>query len=196
MLWQYKDLTSPSTQYQEKRKITLELGASLMPPKEQDNVEYFAARPSKLPLPALEQPSGHDVYITFAVVDTGCGLNEEEIQRLFMRFSQASPRTHVQYGVRMKPCHAIKLPQLTHRFLGKRPWPFHMQGDCRALRWPYRSKVSTRQRQRFQVLPPSQTRPSRSKDHSSPPTPQTRNCTGPVHRSARSSHRVSREDLE
>ncbi len=38
------------------------------------------------------------MYIHFAVRDTGRGLNPEEKKMLFMRFSQASPRTHVQYG--------------------------------------------------------------------------------------------------
>ncbi|GAB7350496.1 hypothetical protein MBLNU459_g1092t1 [Dothideomycetes sp. NU459] len=86
------------TQYQKLRKITLELGASLTVPNEEDNVEYFVKAPSKLPLPVSEQTPGQDVYITIGVVDTGCGLSEEEMQRLFVKFSQASPRTHVQYG--------------------------------------------------------------------------------------------------
>jgi hypothetical protein len=41
---------------------------------------------------------GEEVYILFAVQDTGRGLNQEEKKVLFQRFSQASPRTHVQYG--------------------------------------------------------------------------------------------------
>lgn len=32
------------------------------------------------------------------VTDTGCGLTSEKKQRLFKRFSQASPCTHAQYG--------------------------------------------------------------------------------------------------
>jgi CheY-like chemotaxis protein len=32
------------------------------------------------------------------VKDSGCGLTPEEKKKLFNRFSQASPRTHVQYG--------------------------------------------------------------------------------------------------
>lgn len=32
------------------------------------------------------------------VKDSGCGLNPEEKKKLFNRFAQASPRTHVQYG--------------------------------------------------------------------------------------------------
>jgi hypothetical protein len=41
---------------------------------------------------------GDQIYIQFAVKDTGRGLTVEEKKMLFMRFSQASPRTHIQYG--------------------------------------------------------------------------------------------------
>jgi len=39
-----------------------------------------------------------ELYLLFAVKDTGRGLDEKEKTLLFQRFSQASPRTHVQYG--------------------------------------------------------------------------------------------------
>jgi len=41
---------------------------------------------------------GEEVYLEFAVRDTGRGLSPEELKVLFQRFQQASPRTHVQYG--------------------------------------------------------------------------------------------------
>lgn len=41
---------------------------------------------------------GEEIYLEFAVQDTGRGLSPEEKKVLFQRFSQASPRTHVQYG--------------------------------------------------------------------------------------------------
>ncbi|KNG51750.1 ethylene receptor [Stemphylium lycopersici] len=38
------------------------------------------------------------IYLQFSVTDTGRGLSEEEKGTLFTRFSQASPRTHINYG--------------------------------------------------------------------------------------------------
>ncbi|KAI0473667.1 hypothetical protein GGR56DRAFT_544060 [Xylariaceae sp. FL0804] len=41
---------------------------------------------------------GEKLNLHFSVQDTGRGLDEHEKKLLFQRFSQASPRTHVQYG--------------------------------------------------------------------------------------------------
>ena len=38
------------------------------------------------------------IYIIFSVQDTGRGLNDAERELLFARFSQGSPRTHIDYG--------------------------------------------------------------------------------------------------
>ena len=38
------------------------------------------------------------LFLTFAVADTGRGLSEQEKSTLFGRFTQASPRTHINYG--------------------------------------------------------------------------------------------------
>lgn len=43
-----------------------------------------------------EWGTGEHLYLYFAVRDTGRGLNTDEKTRLFHRFSQASPRTHVR----------------------------------------------------------------------------------------------------
>lgn len=41
---------------------------------------------------------GEELFLEFAVRDTGRGLTPDEKKLLFQRFSQASPRTHVTYG--------------------------------------------------------------------------------------------------
>ncbi|TQV98650.1 hypothetical protein V2A60_007632 [Cordyceps javanica] len=45
-----------------------------------------------------EWGTGDIINIHCTVEDTGPGLAEEELQILFQRFQQATPRTHVQYG--------------------------------------------------------------------------------------------------
>lgn len=93
-------LTVISTQFADQRKISLRLSASLDDPAAADDHDYFVGRSSRVIAETSNQlVTGRKVYLNFAVEDTGCGLNEEERQRLFMRFSQANQRTHVQYGV-------------------------------------------------------------------------------------------------
>lgn len=45
-----------------------------------------------------EWGDGPKGYLWVKVSDTGCGMTGEEQDRLFSRFSQATPRTHVKYG--------------------------------------------------------------------------------------------------
>lgn len=45
-----------------------------------------------------EWGEGEKINLHFSVQDTGRGLDEHERKLLFQRFSQATPRTHVQYG--------------------------------------------------------------------------------------------------
>ena len=100
------------------------------------NGEYFANLKSK---PALVLPRSdkkdRSAFLGFAVEDTGCGLSAKEKARLFMRFSQANHKTHIQYGVRS---FQLTSSSLTDQILvGKRTGAVHMQGDCRALRRPH-----------------------------------------------------------
>jgi len=74
------------------RRITLTLAASTQAPKS----DAIA-----LPSPSMETevgPTSPYVYLFFSIMDTGPGLNQDEISALFKRFSQATPRTHVTYG--------------------------------------------------------------------------------------------------
>ena len=50
--------------------------------------------PTDLP----EWGRGDAVYLSFSVKDSGLGMTPEEASNLFQKFSQASPRTHTQFG--------------------------------------------------------------------------------------------------
>lgn len=88
------------TTTQEKRIIDVTLAASLeRPSKGASIVSYFPPRSKKKDLTkSPDWGTGEKVYLHFAVQDTGRGLTDDEMKLLFIRFSQASPRTHVQYG--------------------------------------------------------------------------------------------------
>ena len=88
------------TTTQEKRIINVTLAASLeRPSKDGSIVSYFPPRSKKKDLTkSPDWGTGEKVYLHFAVQDTGRGLTDDEKKLLFIRFSQASPRTHVQYG--------------------------------------------------------------------------------------------------
>jgi signal transduction histidine kinase/CheY-like chemotaxis protein len=82
------------------RSISVHVGASFSPPI--PNTKTFEYVPRRNP--QVEISNGEDwgadqvIYLRVKITDTGCGLTPEEKQRLFERFSQASPRTHAQYG--------------------------------------------------------------------------------------------------
>ncbi|KAI9649819.1 hypothetical protein NHQ30_002401 [Ciborinia camelliae] len=86
------------------RSINVCISASLEPPllfKELEDFEYFPS-PTRLAKANVtdgkEWGNGQIIYLRFEVKDTGCGLTPAEKKNLFTRFSQASPRTHVNYG--------------------------------------------------------------------------------------------------
>lgn len=89
------------TSGQDKRTIVVSIGASSVRPNTDDaDVSYFPSRLKRKDLTAdeVEWGRGENIYVQFAVQDTGRGLDESEKTLLFQRFRQASPRTHVQYG--------------------------------------------------------------------------------------------------
>ncbi|KAF1993866.1 hypothetical protein P154DRAFT_48528 [Amniculicola lignicola CBS 123094] len=42
--------------------------------------------------------TGEEIYLTFIVKDTGIGMRDKEVSKIFERFKQASAKTHVKYG--------------------------------------------------------------------------------------------------
>lgn len=63
-----------------------------------------------------------DVYLTFAVTDTGPGITAEEMTRLFNRFAQANAKTHVQVCLLFLPLRVRLIRTSVRR---QRPWPLH-----------------------------------------------------------------------
>ncbi|KAL1591205.1 hypothetical protein WHR41_00440 [Cladosporium halotolerans] len=88
------------TTTESRRTITVTIGAAKQRPSEMPGapVNYFPTRSKKHSLDDKDWGDGERIYVHFSVQDTGRGLSPEEKKMLFMRFSQASPRTHVQYG--------------------------------------------------------------------------------------------------
>jgi signal transduction histidine kinase len=81
------------------RKITLSLAASRTRPiAESCNVTLIEPRQKARYLPTAGADTGTEVFLTFMVQDTGCGLTRAETKNLFQRFSQASPKTYKRYG--------------------------------------------------------------------------------------------------
>ena len=84
------------------RRITIVLSASMIPPAGGDYGLTFAAPRQKSTMtPKItsdEWGSQEEVYVQFAVRDTGKGLSQDEMKVLFHRFSQGNPRTYKQYG--------------------------------------------------------------------------------------------------
>ncbi|KAI5864773.1 hypothetical protein GGS23DRAFT_462863 [Durotheca rogersii] len=89
------------TQSRAERTIVVTLDASRdISEKTDSGIEYFPRdRTSKDDLTDnADWGTGEKVNLHFSVQDTGRGLDEHEKKLLFQRFSQATPRTHVQYG--------------------------------------------------------------------------------------------------
>ncbi|CAN9278204.1 unnamed protein product [Alternaria alternata] len=87
------------TQSQEVRKVEVVMGASREVQQMRD-IEYVpqeAVRKNFLTQAEWDH-AGEVFYLNFTVKDTGCGLSPEHKAKLFLRFSQATPKTHVQYG--------------------------------------------------------------------------------------------------
>jgi signal transduction histidine kinase len=87
------------TRGSERRQITVRISASETRPEE-TNITFFPGiKPTNNAVQVDSDENPRDmIYIALAVTDTGKGLSDEERKVLFHRFSQASPRTHIEYG--------------------------------------------------------------------------------------------------
>jgi len=88
------------TKDQPERRIVVKLGGSwTRPPKVWQAVSFTSDDGSKADV--FDQPgwgNGQKGYLWVKVTDTGCGMAKHEQEKLFSRFAQATPRTHVKYG--------------------------------------------------------------------------------------------------
>ncbi|KAM3069164.1 hypothetical protein ACMFMG_010684 [Clarireedia jacksonii] len=81
------------------RKISITTSVSLKAPSSNSDIVYLERTNSrKQNTMENEWGDGEIVYLNIKVQDSGRGLDEHEQTLLFQKFSQASPRTHVQYG--------------------------------------------------------------------------------------------------
>ncbi|OCL06758.1 CheY-like protein, partial [Glonium stellatum] len=88
------------TRDQPQREITVTLSYSAIRPSSDPNAISFVPprEPQVEHTVGPEWGCGEEIFIQFSVKDTGLGLSEDQCKYLFLRFSQASPKTYKRYG--------------------------------------------------------------------------------------------------
>lgn len=87
------------TKLEAKREISIRVGASYSRPPTIAGVQWFPTNKKYKDLTlGHEWGTGDFVFIHFLVKDTGGGLEQSEMNKLFSRFQQATEKTHVKYG--------------------------------------------------------------------------------------------------
>lgn len=87
------------TKTEETRVISIEVGAGTSRPPSLAGVKWFPTNKKYKDLTTgPEWGNGEAVFICFEVQDTGRGLEQSEMTKLFGRFQQATEKTHIKYG--------------------------------------------------------------------------------------------------
>jgi signal transduction histidine kinase len=89
------------TKSEMKREIRVEYGAVLKDPESSFSNQIQWARDQRELKDLTLNPEwgfGQQLYLTFSVTDTGIGMTDKEIKRVFRRFEQASAKTSTKYG--------------------------------------------------------------------------------------------------
>ena len=90
------------TRDERQRLIILEVSATKHKPTEHPSGVHYISSAQDTKAQTLfsgqTKRSVEELFLEFAVHDTGCGLHSDEAARLFTRFAQASPKTYVRYG--------------------------------------------------------------------------------------------------
>ena len=87
------------TRLEATRKITIRISASPTRPPSLANVNWFPTNKKYKDLTSgPEWGIGEQIFICFEVQDTGRGLEQNEMTKLFGRFQQATEKTHLKYG--------------------------------------------------------------------------------------------------
>ncbi|EOA83727.1 uncharacterized protein SETTUDRAFT_155095 [Exserohilum turcica Et28A] len=83
-----------------RRTISVTIGASwTKPPKCWEDITFTDDERTKSEITDdSEWGDGRKAYLWLKVQDSGCGMTVDEQKKLFARFSQTTPRTHVKYG--------------------------------------------------------------------------------------------------
>ena len=87
-----------------RREIKMGLGAAREAPSHSTHGVRYLSLPSELKKGVedhtgdSEWGEGEILYLRIEVIDSGKGMTTDEMERLFQKFTQTSPRTHTKYG--------------------------------------------------------------------------------------------------
>lgn len=88
------------TKYAQVRRIQINIGAASSPPQSgvSSGLIWFPTYHAGDAPTVDADDDASNVYLTFTIADSGSGITEDEITKLFNRFVQANAKTHAHYG--------------------------------------------------------------------------------------------------